>query len=37
MKMATEVKSFVYMNEKETQVFHQLENLVVRDCKDLEV
>lgn len=36
MKMASEVKSFVYMKEKETLVFHQLENLVVRDYKDLE-
>ncbi len=36
MKMATEVKSFVYMKEKETQIFHQLENLLVRDYKDLE-
>lgn len=34
--MATEVKSFVYMNEKEKQIFHQLENLLVRDYKDLE-
>lgn len=36
MKMATEVKSFVYRKEKETKIFHQLENLLVRDYKDLD-